>query len=120
MKLIQNFKSRINLFLMFTLMVGILGFITVFVGVINLNTTNTLMIMIVLSIAAVILGLIIAMVVISKVTINLLSASMEYLAKGNLKRRLPDQTSTKQIGIPTPTVRVWVSSAKVSSSINLR
>jgi len=104
MRLPQNIKTWAKLSLGFSLVVSIAGFITVFLGLTNIDTIDTLAAMIVLSIAAVILGVTIAMVVIAGIVMSQLNDSLEYLANGGLTKRF--LAKAKQPRPPTLTVRV--------------
>jgi len=104
MRLPQNIKTWAKLILGFSLVVSIAGFSAVFLGLTNINTIDTMATMIVLSIAAVILGVTIAMVVIVGIVMSQFNDSLEYLANGDLMKRL--SARTKQPKPPTLTVRV--------------
>ena len=104
MRLSQNTKIWMKLILGFSLMVSIAGFITVFLGLTNIDTINTLATMIILSISAVILGITIALVVIARIVMSQFDDNLEYLASGDLTKRL--SAKTKQPKPPTLTVRV--------------
>ena len=104
MRLPQKIKTWAKLILGFSLVVSIAGFSAVFLGLTNINTIDTMATMIVLSIAAVILGVTIAMVVIVGIVMSQFNDSLEYLANGDLMKRL--SARTKQPKPPTLTVRV--------------
>jgi len=104
MRLLQNTKIWIKLILGFSLAVSIAGFLTVFLGLTNIDTIDTMVTMIVLSIAAVILGVTIAMVVIAGIVIGQFNDSLEHLASGDLTKRL--SARAKQPRPPTLSVRV--------------
>jgi len=104
MRLLQNTKIWIKLILGFSLVVSIAGFITVFLGLTNIDTIDTLMTMIVLSIAAVILGITIALVVIVGIVMSLLNGRLGYVTSGDLTKTF--SAMTKQPRPPTLTVRV--------------
>jgi len=98
-------KARARLLLGVLLAWSIMGFAAVFVGIVNIDTTNTIAAMIILSITAVILGGIITVAIIASIFISLSNDNLEYNAKGNLAKGLPAKAKTKQPMFPTPTVR---------------
>jgi|GEM_PF-2483891 len=104
MRLPQNIKTWAKLILGFSLMVSIAGFITVFFGLTNIDTIDTLATMIILSISAIILGITIAMVVIAGIVMSQFDDNLEYVASGCLTKRF--LIKTKQPRPPTLTVRV--------------
>jgi len=104
MRLPQNIKIWAKLILGFSLAVSIAGFIVVFLGLTNIDTIDTMATMIVLSIAAVILGVTIAMVVIAGIVMRQFKDSLEHLASGDLTKKL--SARAKQPRPPTLTVRV--------------
>jgi len=104
MRLPQNIKTWAKLILGFSLVVSIAGFSAVFLGLTNIDTIDTLAAMIVLSIAAVILGITIAMVVIAGIVMSQFDDNLEYLANGDLTKRF--LVRAKQPRPPTLTVRV--------------
>jgi len=104
MRLPQNIKAWAKLMLGFSLVVSIAGFITVFMAITNSNAIDTLVTMIVLSIAAVILGITIALVVMAGIVISQLNDNLEHFASSDLTKRF--LARAKQPKPPTLTVRV--------------
>jgi len=104
MRLPQNIKIWAKLMLGFSLAVSIAGFSAVFLGLTNIDTIDTMVTMIVLSIAAVFLGITIALVVIAGIVMSQLNDNLEYVASSDLTKRF--LVRAKQPRPPTLTVRV--------------
>ena len=105
MRLFQSKKARAKLLIGFSLACGINGFAAVFIAIVNIDIANTLAAMIILSIAAVVLGGIIVAAVIASIFVSLSNDNLEYVAKRNLGKGLPAEAMAKQPMLPTVTVR---------------